>query len=148
MTPRQTTLALVAALVGTVFLVILVVVLVASAGGGGDGDAEAEVGQLTNPQDVPTASPWEQAPEVVILDPNAIVPINPTQPTASPTEEGGEAGVCGPKYTITSGDTFSSIAEKCGTTTQAIRDANPGVDPLTLHPGDVINLPAAPEPTP
>jgi LysM repeat protein len=40
-----------------------------------------------------------------------------------------------------SGDTFSSIAEKCGKTTQEIVDANPQLDPRGLHPGDVINIP-------
>ena len=146
MTSRQTTLIVGAALLGAVLFVILVVVLVAGGGDGG-GEPNFQAGQLTDPGSVPTASPWPQPPEVVILDPNAITPISGGQPTAAP-EATGEAGACGPKYTITSGDTFSSIAEKCGTSTQAIRDANPGVDPLTLHPGDVINLPAAPQPSP
>jgi len=145
MTSRQTTFIIGAALLGGVLFVILVVVLVAG-GGGGESDSEAEIGQLTNPQDVPTAPPWDQPPEVIILDPNAITPIGVGEPTPVPTE--GAAGVCGPKYTIASGDTFSSVAEKCGSSTQAIRDANPGVDPLTIHPGDVINIPAAPQPSP
>jgi LysM domain len=120
---------------------------------GGGGDDEGEVGQLTNPQDAPTAPPWEQPPEVLMLDPNAI-PTLPAgnAPTPTPAEaapEGGEPGVCGPKYTVASGDTFSSIAEKCGSTTQGMRDANPGVDPLTIRPGQVINVPApTPAPSP
>ena len=112
--------------------------------GGGDDNAEGAVGQLTNPHDVPSASPWGQPPEVLELDPNAITPISGGAPTPSPAAgESGEPGVCGPKYTVASGDTFSSIAEKCGTTTQGMRDANPGVDPLTIHPGQVVNVPAA-----
>jgi len=118
--------------------------LLAACGGGSD-EPEGEIGQLTDPGDVPTAAPWDQPPEVVILDPNAIVPID-SGPTPTPAE-GGEPGVCGPKYTVASGDTFSSIAEKCGTTTQGMRDANPGVDPLTIHPGDVLNVPAS-QPSP
>jgi LysM repeat protein len=117
--------------------------LLAACGGGGDGEAES-VGQLTNPQDVPTASPWVEPPAVVELDPNALVPLPAeVNPTPTPSAAAGAPGVCGPKYTIESGDTFSSIATKCGTTTQGMRDANPGVDPLTIRPGDIVNVPAA-----
>jgi len=112
--------------------------------GGGGGDEAASVGQLTNPRDVPTASPWGEPPAVLELDPNAIGSL-PAEvaPTPAPTADAGAPGVCGPKYTVESGDTFSSIATKCGTTTQGMRDANPGVDPLTIRPGDVVNVPAA-----
>ena len=112
--------------------------------GGGDPKAEGTIGQLTNPRDVPTASPWVEPPAIVELDPNALVPLPAEAGAATPTPSGGAApGVCGPKYTVVSGDTFSSIATKCGTTTQGMRDANPGVDPLTIHPGDIVNVPAA-----
>jgi hypothetical protein len=106
---------------------------------------------LTNPNNVPTASPWDQPPAVVELDPDAIQPLPPQAgaPTPSPSTAAGAPGVCGPKYTVESGDTFSSIAAKCGATTQGMRDANPGVDPLTIHPGQEINVPAAaPAPSP
>src|SRR3989304_7507970 len=122
MTSRQTTLIIGAALLGGVLFVILVVVLVAG-GGGGESDSEAEIGQLTNPQDVPTAPPWDQPPEVIILDPNAITPIGVGEPTPVPIE--GAAGGGGPKNTMASGDTFSSVAGKGGS-----RPAGgPGADP-------------------
>ncbi len=113
--------------------------LVAACGGGED-DSSFRPGALTDPGDVPTATPWEEAPEIIIIDPNAIIPVGP-EATPVPTTPGGEPGECGPKYTVASGDNFSSIAEKCGVTTQGIVDANPGVDPRTLHIGDVINIP-------
>jgi hypothetical protein len=136
----------------TTLAAALLALLVAACGGGG-GDSDGEVGSLTNPQDAPTASPWDQPPDILLLDPNAIPTLPagnaPTATAAAATEEGGEPGVCGPRYTVASGDTFSSIATKCGATTQGMRDANPGVDPLTIRPGQVINVPAAaPEPTP
>ena len=120
------------------------ITLLAGCGGGGD-KAEGTIGQLTNPRDVPTASPWVEPPAVVEIDPNAIVPLpaDVGAPTPTPTGQAGAPGICGPKYTIESGDTFSSIAAKCGTTTQGMRDANPGVDPLTIRPGDIVNVPAA-----
>jgi len=123
-------------------LSLLCLLLPLFAGCGGGDDKKAEIGNLSDPAAVPTAPPWDKPPDVVILDPNAIAPISGGQPTPSPAEGSPAPGSCGPKYTIASGDTFSSVAQKCGTTTQAIRDANPGVDPLTIHPGDVINLPA------
>ena len=137
------------------FLTLLIAALLAlmAACGGGDGDSDGEVGSLTNPQDAPTASPWDQPPDVLLLDPNAIptLPVAnaPTPTPAAASSEGAEPGVCGPKYTVASGDTFSSIATKCGATTQGMRDANPGVDPLTIRPGQVVNVPAAaPQPSP
>jgi hypothetical protein len=127
-----------------VFLLSLAsLALLAACGGGGD-DERSAVGQLTNPADAPTASPWDQPPQVLEIDPNSIGQLpSEVAPTPTPEPEAGEPGVCGPKYTIASGDTFSSIAEKCGTTTQAMRDANPGVDPLTIRAGQVVNVPAA-----
>ena len=112
--------------------------------GGGD-DENTAPGSLTNPNNVPTASPWDQPPAVVELDPDAIQPLPPQAgaPTPTPSAAAGAPGVCGPKYTVESGDTFSSIAAKCGTTTQGMRDANPGVDPLTIRPGQTVNVPAA-----
>jgi hypothetical protein len=119
--------------------------LLALAGCGGGGDDPVVHGNLTNPNNVPTASPWDQPPAVVELDPNAIQPLPPQagEPTPTPSAAAAAPGVCGPKYTVESGDTFSSIATKCGATTQGMRDANPGVDPLTIRPGQTVNVPAA-----
>ena len=136
--PRPTVFSLPIAL-----LILTSTALLVACGGGDDG-GEGGLGQLTNPAEAPTASPWDQPPQVVELDPEAIGNLpSEVAPTPTPEPAAGEPGVCGPKYTIASGDTFSSIATKCGTTTQGMRDANPGVDPLTIRPGDVVNVPAA-----
>jgi hypothetical protein len=140
MTPRITLLA----------LLFVALVAAALAACGGDDEEEVSSGNLTNPREVPTNTPWPSPPEVVIIDPNAIQPLPPVGPQQTPaptTAEGGSAtpsaaaGNCEGTYTLVSGDTFSSIAEKCGKTTQEIVDANPGVDPRSLHPGDVVNIP-------
>ncbi|TDA70531.1 MAG: LysM peptidoglycan-binding domain-containing protein [Clostridia bacterium] len=47
----------------------------------------------------------------------------------------------GDTYTIQAGDTFSSLARRFGTTIEALRAANPGVDPDRLQVGQVICLP-------
>ncbi len=142
MTPQQLSLVLFA------LVVVALLAMVAACGGGGGDNSNFQGGQLTDPRTVPTATPWDEPPEIFIIDPNAITPISGGGPTPGPTGQGGEPGVCGPTYTIASGDTFSLIAERCNLSTQAIKDANPGVDPLTLHPGDVINLPTSPESSP
>lgn len=46
-------------------------------------------------------------------------------------------------YTIQSGDTFASIAKEHGLSTQALIDANPGLDPRSLRIGEVIELPTS-----
>lgn len=113
--------------------------------GGGGGRSSTTIGALTDPARVPTATPWKQPPEVIVLDPDNLTPISggaPTPEEGGPAEEATrEPGVCGPKYTVVAGDSFSLIAEKCGVRLQDIIDANPGVDPAALSIGQVINVP-------
>jgi LysM repeat protein len=47
----------------------------------------------------------------------------------------------GKTYVIQAGDTFFKLAQRFGTTVQALRAANPGVNPNNLQIGQVINLP-------
>ncbi len=141
MTPRTTILALVITLVAALALV--------ACGGGSDDGEETGPGNLTNPRQVPTATIDPSPAPVIIIDPNAIQPLpaeGPPPSTDGPEVSGGAsatpaAGSCDPTYTVAAGDSPSSIAEKCGTTTQAILDANPGLDPRALKIGQVINLP-------
>jgi len=44
-------------------------------------------------------------------------------------------------YTIQAGDTFSALAQKWGTTVEAIQAANPTVEPMKLQVGQLINRP-------
>lgn len=46
-------------------------------------------------------------------------------------------------YKIQKGDTFYSIGKSFGVSMQAIKDANPGVDPTRLQLGQTINIPPA-----
>jgi LysM repeat protein len=45
-------------------------------------------------------------------------------------------------YAIQKGDTYYSIGKKFGVSMQAIKDANPGVEPTRLQLGQVINIPS------
>ena len=61
------------------------------------------------------------------------------------------AQVCHPgtmPYTIKSGDTFYTLAQRFNTTVAAIEKANPGVDPNRLFIGQVICIPTTTPPTP
>ena len=144
MTPRYRPIALAIAL-------SLVALLAACGGGGGDDDT-SRPGNLTNPRDVPTATPWTTAPDVVVLDPNNIQPLPPigNQDAGNGSGDGADvtpapAGECGETYTVVTGDTPSGIAEKCGISTQDLLDANPGLDPSAMHIGDVVNIPGGGE---
>jgi LysM repeat protein len=43
-------------------------------------------------------------------------------------------------YTVQSGDSFSLIASRLGTTSAALEQLNPGVDPSALHVGERIRV--------
>ena len=113
---------------------------VAACGGGGD-TSNFRSGQVTDPRNVPTATPWQHPPDVVIIDPKAIKPISGGGGTATPTPAPGEPGVCGATYTVAEGDYPDKIAEKCRITRQQLYDANPGLEPTKLHIGDVLIIP-------
>jgi len=76
----------------------------------------------TNPPPATTTTP---APAVA----------EPTPPPAPPTAPVTE-------YKIVAGDTFSTIARKFHTTTRALMDANPGLEPTKLKVGQAIKIPA------
>ena len=131
----------------TLALVLLVPALLALAAcGGDDDDGTFEPGNLTDPDSVPTATPWTEVPDVVILDPDNINPLppdNPNQaePTETPEPISGEPGACGDTYTVEAGDTFQVIGEKCGVDWQLIAELNPDVDSTSLSIGQVLIMP-------
>jgi hypothetical protein len=113
---------------------------------GGDDDSRGLPGQLSDPNNVPTATPWQSAPDVFILDPENIQPLPPSEPdtggnNGGATPEPGEPGVCGETYTVVAGDTTFGIADKCRVTVEGIQDLNPEVDIRALSIGDVLTMP-------
>jgi LysM repeat protein len=44
------------------------------------------------------------------------------------------------RYTVKSGDTLESIAEKCDVPVTELSALNPTIDPLTMNPGDRIRI--------
>ncbi|KAJ0114146.1 hypothetical protein J7T55_007980 [Diaporthe amygdali] len=85
-------------------------------------------------------------PGFINLDQVLKVPTYPCSPDntsclAEPSDdnecvESGEA-----THTIVSGETFFIVASSLGLTVDALQAANPGVDPLLLQIGQVINVP-------
>src|SRR5204862_6788693 len=73
---------------------------------------------------------------------------NNLPPVTVPTNSGPQGLVAGSvtEYTIARGDNFTTIGKKFGVTAKAIQDANPGVDPLKIRPGQKLHIPA-PAPT-
>ena len=71
------------------------------------------------------------------LHPGQKLKIPATAPAAvvTPSAKSGQN-----TYTIQQGDTFSSIARKTRTSTEALVTANPKVKPTALRPGQIINL--------
>ncbi len=132
----------------TLALFLFVPALLALAAcGGDDDDGTFEPGNLTDPDSVPTASPWTEIPDVVILDPDNINPLppdnpNPVEPTETPEPNGGEPGVCGDTYTVVAGDTTFGIADKCGVSADDIIALNPDIDPASLSIDQVLIMPS------
>lgn len=72
--------------------------------------------------------------------PNPLPQSGNTQGTSS--KPSPSPGVASKRtHTIQSGETLSWIAKRYGTTLQALRAANPKVDPNRVRPGTVLNLP-------
>ena len=136
--PRWITLAL--------LLLVPALLALAACGDDDDGGSTFEPGNLTDPDSVPTATPWTEAPDVVILDPDNINPLPPdnpnqTEPTEAPDPGSGEPGVCGETYTVEAGDFLTTIGDKCGVDWELIAELNPDVDPASLSIGQVLILP-------
>lgn len=136
-----------------IWLAVMAALVLAIACGGDDDDGNGGTGQLSDPQNVPTATPWAEPPEVILLDPDNIQPL-PTDPPAgspgdggdggeaTPPPEGGEPGVCGDTYTVVAEDTTFGIAEKCGVSPDDIIAANPEIgDGRSLTVGQVLIMP-------
>lgn len=84
------------------------------------------------------------------LDPKALAQLNPSFKSTTEEIEGqsvvlplGHVPKCpnGFLYTIKAGDTYWQLAQRFGTTVEAIQMANPGVNPNNLQIGQVICIP-------
>lgn len=81
-----------------------------------------------------TAPPSDTAP------PPSVTP-QPSPTAPSPTTPATTATLTPATYSVVAGDNFITIAALFGLTAEQLLDANPGVDPNLLHPGDVLVIP-------
>ncbi len=102
-----------------VALLFIAVALTVACGSGGGGDDEPSV-----LDDIPTATPPAVLPDVLIVSQT-------------------ELPVSGASYTVAAGDTLSDIADRFGTTVEAIIAANDIADPTALFIGQVLIIPGA-----
>jgi LysM repeat protein len=72
------------------------------------------------------------------------LPPPPTNPVvAPPPQQAVPPPVTATEYVIVKGDTLDSIHKKFSVSVKAIEEANPGVVPTKLHPGQKLQIPAA-----
>ena len=110
---------------------------------GGDGDGSPPPGNLTDPGSVPTATPWTNPPEPIILEPDILTPIIQDEGETDEDQNGNQVTPveCGDTYTVQSGDVPSAIAEKCGVDVTDLLELNGIDDPTTLHVGQELKIP-------
>ena len=89
------------------FILVVAGSLLAACGGGDSGPSGGSQ-SLTDPRDVPTATPWATPPPVVYVE-GGPVPVN-----------GGTEG----SYTVEPGDTAFAIAQKFNVTVEELASAN------------------------
>ena len=128
------------------FALALALALAVFAACGGGGDGERPTGRLTDPRSVPTATPWAEAPEPVILEPGALTPIAGDNGDGGGDGDGADgtptaSGECGDTYKVESGDVPFTIADKCGVTVEDLLKANPEVTPTALRVGQELKIP-------
>ncbi len=93
---------------------------------------------VPSPTPCPTTTPCPTKPPC----PSPTPTIHPT-PTPKPTDcPPGQPGQPSMRfYIIQQGDTLYKLAQRYGTTVEAIMALNPGIDPYNLQIGQVIRIP-------
>lgn len=117
--------------------------LLLAAACGGDGDESPSPGNLTDPGSVPTATPWTNPPEAIILEPDILTPTIQDEGETDGDENGDQVTPveCGDTYTVQSGDVPSAIAETCGVDVTDLLELNGIDDPTSLHVGQELKIP-------
>jgi hypothetical protein len=94
---------------------------------------------------VPTATPWSEAPEPIILGPDILTPISQDEDEeeGNGDEDDGEVtpGECGETYTVEPGDAPFTIGEKCGVDWRELLELNGIDDPTSLRVGQELKIP-------
>lgn len=114
----------------------LLLALAAACGGGDDEEEVVDAEPTPTRAPIPTATPLAATPEPTIIGGDATV--SPPEPTA-------RAEVT---YLVVPGDTLSAIAQRFGTTVQALMAVNEIADPTLIFSGQELVIPGEGEETP
>lgn len=103
------------------------------------GAATPVPGSTSAPTDTPVVTSTvivtaTSAPTAVLPTSVPVVPVSTPTPSAPASAPG--------TYTVQWGDWLNKIAQQFGVSTQAIVDANPGLNPNLIYPGQVLKIPA------
>jgi LysM repeat protein len=84
----------------------------------------------------------EATPTVPVLSTAATTTATPTTKVTvtTPAATTSATTTAGEYYTVESGDTLGSIADKYSTSVEELLQLNPGVDPTALHIGQKIRV--------
>ncbi|TGG77158.1 MAG: LysM domain-containing protein [Aphanocapsa feldmannii 277cV] len=99
---------------------------------------------LEQGEETPTESEQVGAEDVGVSDISAPIALPPAalpEGTEQPAAEREDALV----YVVQPGDTLSEISFRCSVVYQRILDANPGIEPRNLSPGQEVRLPGVSE---
>jgi LysM repeat protein len=118
---------------------------VAAGGGQPEGTPKAP-GDTPAPGDTAVPQDTQQPIEQPTTAPGDTAVPQPTQvPAATPVPAGA---TCSNPYTVQSGDWIYKIARNCNVSVASLIAANPNINPNTLTPGQLLNMPSQQGPTP
>jgi len=113
------------------FVVTVSITVKAGSIGGDNGDAEKPAAATTPAP----AAPAEEAPQGEAA---------PAEPAAAPEGEAAPITLETQTYVIEGGDSFSTIADKFGTSIAELQRLNPTLNPQNLSPGTEMVVPKQP----
>jgi len=106
--------------------VTIAVVLIKAGLSGSSGESPSTVGELSTTASTRTSTA-QTTTKLVLTTPAVTTTTETTTPGAK-------------YYTVQSGDTLGSVAQKYSTTVEQLLTLNPGVDPTALHIGQRIRI--------
>jgi len=100
----------------------------------------AACGGAPSPTPAPTQEPTPEPTDIFVETPGPSIDVEPT-PTEEPVVPTEEPTTGQQTYTVKKGDTMWAIAKEFGVSLEALKKANPKVNPLKMRVGTVLIIP-------